>query len=513
FVVRRSAAPTRSPIITTRPILLRSAPSRPPPSRRLQIAVISDRLYFNAFAAARAAAANRTAIWSITETFTAVPGLSDDRYPPGDALRIDQQVNAIRPYVTGFVSWIFGNDMSPQATYYPVEASDLNRRYRARFRPAVFPDWSVLPIASYQCSPQPSPYYPDSTSMPKLSNRTGGGYNGGSLAEWIGFRVEDTGGIVEVTADLGAVREIKAAKALTQSWTESGIYRPSSMGVEVSTDGVNWSVLGVTTEIPSNTPKFSVMWAEVLHAATARYVKWRFAHIGWLFLSELEVLGSAGPATPPNISVTISPPSVTLGAMGVQQFIATVHGTPNTGVTWSHSPQVGTLDAGGLYTAPSNVNANQIVAIQANSIADPSKYAWATVNLTTAAAAPPQVGPMNPSQGGGLERLFSFESQASTGTLEWVQVLISPSGGITPTNACLIWYNYSDDTAYLSADNALPETYAWVGGDVLGAAGVTLSNSQCALDYANSSVVKTGSKVTLNLSIVFNPNWTGTKEV
>jgi hypothetical protein len=227
--------------------------------------------YFGAFYNARVATGNRTALWSITETFTAQQGLSSDRYPPGDALRIESQVNPIRPYVTGFVSWIFGDNMSEQATYYPVEASDLNRAYRSRFRPNVYPEWSVLPITNYSFSPQPSPSYPDSTT-PKLSNRTGGGYNGYSLAEWVGFAVEQTGGIVEITADLGTSRQVKSARALTQSWTASGIYHPSSMGVHYSSDGANWSVLGLTSNFPSNTSDFARCVSTIL-----RQPAWEFS--------------------------------------------------------------------------------------------------------------------------------------------------------------------------------------------------------------------------------------------
>ncbi len=468
--------------------------------------------YFSALQAAQAAAGNRTALWSITETFRADPNLTSDRYPPADVLRMDTQVNSIRPYVSGFVSWIFGNDMSPQATYYPVEASELNRKYRSRFRPAQYPNWSVLPLVSYQFSPQPSPYYPDSPSVPKLSNRTGGGYNGYSLAEWVGFPVEQTGGIVEITADLGMSRQIESVRALTQSWAASGIYHPSSMGVQVSQDGSNWVALGTTNDFPSNTADFAVMWGGVQGEATARYVKWRFAHTGWLFLSELEVLGAAGPETPPDISVTISPASASLNAGGTQLFTAPVSGTSNGAVTWSLSPAVGTVE-NGLYTAPSSLSGGQTVTVQAASVADPSKYARAAVNLMPNVAPPPQVGPMNPDQGSGLSHLFSFEARAGTGSLDWVQIAFSPSGGLTPTNACLIWYKYSDDTAYLSADNATPEVYAWVGGGALGTPGLSMSNSQCTLDYQNSWVSKAGNKATLNLSIRFAPTWTGTKNV
>jgi hypothetical protein len=69
-------------------------------------------------------------LWDILETFTAVPGLGGEQYPPADIHRIQKQIDAVRPYVTGYVSWIFGDDMSPEATYYPLEAAALNQQYK-----------------------------------------------------------------------------------------------------------------------------------------------------------------------------------------------------------------------------------------------------------------------------------------------------------------------------------------------------------------------------------------------
>ncbi len=89
--------------------------------------------YFAAMANARNKAGVRTALLAIIETFTAAPNLSQNRYPPASISRVEEELNAVRPYVSGSVSWIFGHDMSPQATYYPGEAAALYREYRARY--------------------------------------------------------------------------------------------------------------------------------------------------------------------------------------------------------------------------------------------------------------------------------------------------------------------------------------------------------------------------------------------
>ena len=91
--------------------------------------------YYRAMALGVAAAGRKTALWDTLETFKAIPGLGGERYPPADGTRIEQQITAVRPYVTGYVSWIFGDDLSPQATHYPVEAGKLNRQYKLLFAP------------------------------------------------------------------------------------------------------------------------------------------------------------------------------------------------------------------------------------------------------------------------------------------------------------------------------------------------------------------------------------------
>ncbi len=90
----------------------------------------------------------------------------------------------------------------------------------------------------------------------------------------------------------------------------------------------------------------------------------------------------------PPISVQVTPISSSLFASQSQQFKASVigvasDGTSNPNVTWSLSPQVGTLTASGLYTAPASIATNQTVTVTATSVGDPSKSASAALSLLT----------------------------------------------------------------------------------------------------------------------------------
>ena len=83
----------------------------------------------------------------------------------------------------------------------------------------------------------------------------------------------------------------------------------------------------------------------------------------------------------PPVSVILVPGNVTLITSHSQQFTANVSWTANPAVTWSMSPSAGTLDSNGLYTAPATINTSSTLTVTATSVADPTKFATATVNL------------------------------------------------------------------------------------------------------------------------------------
>ena len=97
------------------------------------------------------------------------------------------------------------------------------------------------------------------------------------------------------------------------------------------------------------------------------------------------------------VAITISPLYAFLppsgGAISTQQFFATVAGTPNNTVTWTVQSGVagqgcagtacGSINAAGLYTAPTSAPSPNAVMVTAVSQADASKTASATVAITS----------------------------------------------------------------------------------------------------------------------------------
>lgn len=78
-----------------------------------------------------------------------------------------------------------------------------------------------------------------------------------------------------------------------------------------------------------------------------------------------------------NQGILVSPSTATVAQRGTQQFTA----TGDTSVTWSVAPadgSAGTVDANGLYTAPSTDGTGQVVA---TGVTDPTKSGFATVTF------------------------------------------------------------------------------------------------------------------------------------
>ncbi|MBZ5607240.1 MAG: DUF2341 domain-containing protein [Acidobacteriia bacterium] len=82
------------------------------------------------------------------------------------------------------------------------------------------------------------------------------------------------------------------------------------------------------------------------------------------------------------VTVSVTPSAATLYGGQTQQFTATVSNTSNTAVTWTLSPNPGTISAAGLYTAPATISTQQTVTVTATSVADTTKSATATITLS-----------------------------------------------------------------------------------------------------------------------------------
>lgn len=97
-----------------------------------------------------------------------------------------------------------------------------------------------------------------------------------------------------------------------------------------------------------------------------------------------ETTGSTG--DPSAVTVTVTPGPAELLTCSTTPFTATVKGTEDTGVTWSvePTPDGGSVDEKGVYTAPIQVPASGGATLTATSDADASAHGTAAITLATA---------------------------------------------------------------------------------------------------------------------------------
>ncbi len=115
---------------------------------------------------------------------------------------------------------------------------------------------------------------------------------------------------------------------------------------------------------------------------------------------------------------------------------------------------------------------------------------------------------MVPSSGSGPGQRFSFTAsdQGGSGFITGMAMLLSTS--LSTTNACSMVYDRTRNVVSLAFDNPAN-----------GAAPVTpgsptiVSNSQCSLNGANTTVVIGVTSVVVTVDLTFNANWFGAKNI
>ena len=123
-------------------------------------------------------------------------------------------------------------------------------------------------------------------------------------------------------------------------------------------------------------------------------------------------------------SITVSPATVTLAANGAQQFSAT-GGSGN--YAWSISPQSGSIDQTGLYTAPGAITSVGTVTVTATSVEDSTTFGTAKITLTANATVSVSISPTSASLAPGQGQLFSATvNNAANSAVIWS---ISPQTG------------------------------------------------------------------------------------
>lgn len=151
------------------------------------------------------------------------------------------------------------------------------------------------------------------------------------------------------------------------------------------------------------------------------------------------------------VAVYVSPGDCLVATGEQQGFAATVTGTPNQAVTWrvDQGSSHGTVDAAGLYTAPSAVPSPITATVRATSIADPTKSGTATVTINPSVSvsvtpATAAVTVSQPQQFGATVTgtpnqavTWSVDQGSSHGTIDATGLYTAPGTAPSPSTATI----------------------------------------------------------------------------
>jgi len=213
---------------------------------------------------------------------------------------------------------------------------------------------------------------------------------------------------------------------------------------------------------------------------------------------------SNGLLSVPASGISVTPVSSSLGANQTQQFSATVTNASNTAVTWSLSPNTGTISGSGLYTAPSTITSAQTVTVTATSVADTNITATASITLSPT---PPSAISVAPATGSGQTQTFAASYSDSSGASAITAAYILVGSSTSSAASCWIQFNAASNTYQLANDAGT----AWSAPVNIGSGSAT--NSQCTLSGAGAGATPSGNNLTVNFPITFAAGYAGAKNV
>lgn len=202
------------------------------------------------------------------------------------------------------------------------------------------------------------------------------------------------------------------------------------------------------------------------------------------------------------VSVTISPSTITLGTMATQPFTATVSGSSNTGVTWQVNGVSGGSSANGListtvlntsnealYLAPSSVPSPASISVTAISQADSTKSATATVTIQL------------PSRSGNTYYVSTSgnDSNAGTSSAPWRHINYAASKAQAGDTVQVAAGTYNELVTIPNSGNSTSGYISFIGapGAIVDGTGLTPTGQQglFSLEGAHSYIIIQGFEI------------------
>jgi hypothetical protein len=246
----------------------------------------------------------------------------------------------------------------------------------------------------------------------------------------------------------------------------------------------------------------AVIDGKIAYRADSNTISQQFSLTQGQHSISVQAKGASGPwitstvsitvASPPTVSVTVSPASASVFTSGIQSFTATVNGSANTAVNWSvngvagGNSTLGTISTTGLYTAPSSVPNPSTVTVMATSQADSTKSANAAVAISVPQSVAVSLSPTSVSlQTGGSQQFTPTVTGTSNTAVTWATTggTFSSPGSGSPANS----------TLYTAPASAGPYTVTATSlADPTKSASATVSAIQLAITPSTVTLLNSG---------------------
>jgi hypothetical protein len=284
------------------------------------------------------------------------------------------------------------------------------------------------------------------------------------------------------------------------AWSPLGTWTPASIGPPTVTSLTPTSGTGLSQTFtvvysdPNGTPdlsKVSILFNTTLSSVNGCYVFY-YPETDALYLENDAGTGTIGPITSGSSS-SIANNQCTLSGMGSGNVRTGDNLTAYYAITFANS-----------YVGLKNVY------LEATSFGGASS-GWVEEGTWTPSAAylgPPTVVSVTPASGTGFTQTFSavYSDPYGTSDLNNVRLLLNPS--LNGVNGCEAFYYPRTNEMFLEADGD-----NGVFGPLTPGSSSSISNSQCTLSGAGSSVTKSGNNLTVNFALSFATTYTGSKNV
>ncbi len=317
-----------------------------------------------------------------------------------------------------------------------------------------------------------------------------------------------SGGSATAALELNGSQLAIGANVISVSYAGSATFSGSSASLSVTVTGARPTAVSVTPSSGSVASQiFALQYSDPAGPASLQTV-WAYFSAGLVNPASSSCLlyynvaanlinlaqdnGTAWLTAAPGLATTLQNSQCSLNAAATT--VVRNGNTLTLNLSMTFSPAYG--GAKNIYLYAADVSGSNSGWQQLGSWTVPAGSGVAAVSVT-------------PSSGFVASQTFALQYSDAAGapSLQTVWAYFS-AGLVNPaSSSCLLYYNVAANLINLARDSGTDWLTAPPGS------AITLQNSQCSLNAAATTVVRTGNTLTLNLSMTFQPAYAGAKNI